>query len=131
MPRSARPMQTSDRAELRFEETVVIDAEPRAVWDALTSPEQMKEWLGDPELELQIETDWRVGGSIVVRGLHYARFENRGVVLEADAPRRLRYTHSSSLSLVMTGFPTASIFKHLELYWRGTLAVLKRHVERR
>jgi uncharacterized protein YndB with AHSA1/START domain len=117
----------------------------------------MKEWLGDPELELQIETDWRVGGSIVVRGLHYARFENRGVVLEADAPRRLRYTHSSSLSrlpdrpesyttldfrlrvagaateltLVMTGFPTASIFKHLELYWRGTLAVLKRHAERR
>jgi len=37
----------------------------------------------------------------------------------------------TSLKLRGSGFPTASIFKHLKFYWGGTLEILKQHVERR
>lgn len=139
----------------RFEETVVISAAPPVVWDTLVRPERMKVWLGEPELGLEITTDWHVGGPIVVRGFHHERFENKGAVLRFEVPKRLSYTHLSSLSrlpdrpesyttldfdlhplgdatsltLTMTGFPTTTIFKHLDFYWKGTLAVLKRHAQ--
>jgi uncharacterized protein YndB with AHSA1/START domain len=140
----------------RFEQTVMISAAPHVVWETLVRPERMKEWLGEPELELEIATDWRIGGPIVIRGFHYARFENQGIVLRFDEPKRLSYTHLSSLSrlpdrqesyttldfalkpvgdataltLTMTNFPTTTIFKHLEFYWKGTLGVLKRYAEK-
>lgn len=38
---------------------------------------------------------------------------------------------TTSLSLVVTGFPSDTIFKHLQFYWGGTLDILKQHVERR
>ena len=139
----------------RFADTVVISAAPHVVWDTLVRPEHMQAWLGEPELELEIATDWQVGGPIAVRGFHHVRFENHGVVLRFEAPRRLSYTHLSSLSrlpdrpesyttldfglkpvgdttaltLTITGFPTTTIFKHLEFYWKGTLGVLKRYAE--
>ena len=77
-------------------------------------------------------------------------------VLAFEPPTVLRYSHLSSLSrlpdapesysvfefrlaqrgggtsltVLLSGFPTESIRKHLEFYWRGTLGVLKRFVER-
>jgi uncharacterized protein YndB with AHSA1/START domain len=138
-----------------IEQTVVINAPPWVVWESLTRAERMKEWMGEPEMKIEVETDWEVGGPIVVRGFHHARFKNTGVVLELEAPKRLRYTHLSSLSrlpdkpesyttfefrldpvgdftsltLVVTGFPTETIFKHLQFYWSGTLEILKQHAE--
>lgn len=116
----------------------------------------MKAWMGEPEMMLGIDTDWVIGSPIVVRGVHYGSFKNTGLVLAFEPRTRLAYTHLSSLSrlpdepssyttlefrvteathatslkLRATGFPTASIFKHLDFYWGGTLEVLKRHVER-
>lgn len=139
----------------RFEQTVVINASTWVVWESLIRTERMKEWMGEPEMGIEVETDWEVGGPIVVRGFHHARFENTGVVLQFEAPKRLSYTHLSSLSrlpdepenyttlefsldpvgdltsltLVVTGFPTVTISKHLQFYWRGTLGTLKQHAE--
>jgi uncharacterized protein YndB with AHSA1/START domain len=140
-----------------FEHITTINASIERVWDALIDIEQMKAWMGEPEMALEIDADWTVGSSIVVRGIHHVSFKNTGTVLAFEPTTRLAYTHSSSLSrlpdepssyttlefsmvlvddatslkLRATGFPTASIFKHLEFYWGGTLEVLKRHVERR
>src|SRR5262249_3693843 len=102
--------------------------------------------------------DWHVGGTIVVSGtLHRVRARNAGLILEFNPPTSLSYTHLSSLSrlpdqsesyttlaftlhpvddrtsltLVATGFPTETIFKHLQFYWRGTLGILKQYTERR
>jgi uncharacterized protein YndB with AHSA1/START domain len=140
----------------QFENSVTIAAPAAAVWRLLTEPARMKRWLGEPEMQIEVETDWSVGGSIVVRGFHHARFTNLGTVLEFAPPRRLSYTHLSSLSRLVdepasyttfsftldstgrrtllafaaTGFPTQTIYKHLRFYWGSTLEVLKRHAER-
>lgn len=139
-----------------FTDTVIIDAPARAVWECLTHIDKMREWMGEPEMKIEVETDWRVGSPMIVRGFHYGRFENTGVVLTFEPQEKLSYTHRSSLSrladepqsyttlafhldaandsttlsLVATHFPTPTIFKHLEFYWSGTLRVLKQYVER-
>lgn len=138
-----------------FEKSIGIHAPAASVWTHLTDIELMKAWMGEPEMALEIETNWVVGAPIVVRGFHHVSFKNAGRVLEFNPPGRLAYTHLSSLSrlpdepasyvtfeflLTSTGsatflklrardFPTSSIFKHLRFYWGTTLEILKRHVE--
>jgi len=138
-----------------FELNTLINAPTPLVWDSLVHTDKMKAWMGEPEMEIEIETDWKVGGPIVVSGIHHLRFRNVGVVLEFKPMERFSYTHLSSLSrlpdepgnfttltfilapqgdatsltLMVSGFPTVSIFKHLQLYWGGTLGVLKQFVE--
>lgn len=141
----------------RFEKTVHVAAPAEQVWACLTELELMKAWMGEPEMALAIETSWIVGTPIVTRGVHHAPFCVVGRVLEFNPTSRLVYTHLSSLSrlpdepasyttldfrleptgdttclrLVVSGFPTDSIFRHLHLYWGGTLEILKEMVERR
>lgn len=141
----------------RIEETIEIDAAPAAVWQALTDASAIPRWMCEPGVDLEVVTDWTVGRPIVLRGHHHARFEDRGVVLQFDPPRRLVYTHLSSLSrlpdrpdsystlefdltpvagrtaltLEIHGFPLETIYKHLQFYWRGTLPILRDFVERR
>jgi uncharacterized protein YndB with AHSA1/START domain len=139
-----------------IERTIVINAPPPAVWNALVRPELMKQWMAEPQMGLEVVTDWSVGSPITMRGrLHHVRFENKGTVLEVEPHSILRYTHLSSISrlpdrpenysilefrlaaaqdgtaltLTLGNFPTETIRKHLEFYWRTTLEILKRFVE--
>jgi uncharacterized protein YndB with AHSA1/START domain len=141
----------------QFEQSAVIEAPPSAVWEALTVPELMSGWMAEPEVRVEVETDWAIGGPITVRGVHHARFVNDGTVLQFVPNEALRYTHRSSLSrlpdrpesysvfefrlapaaagtsltIAVKGAATEVDWKHLEFYWRGTLGVLKRFVEQR
>jgi uncharacterized protein YndB with AHSA1/START domain len=136
--------------------TVAIAATPTAVWRALTEPALMRQWMGEPEMQLDIDADWRAGGPFVVRGFHHVRFENRGTVRTFEPERTLEYTQLSSVSrlpdvpesycvlsfalapqgdgtsltLTLRDFPTHTIYKHLDFYWRTTLEILKQLVER-
>src|SRR5258705_7727868 len=77
--------------------TVHIDAPTSTVWEALTNPELMKKWMFETEIE--IITDWKVGGPIVIRGnLNGKHFENKGTVLQFEPSKILQYNHLSSLS---------------------------------
>jgi uncharacterized protein YndB with AHSA1/START domain len=140
-----------------IEKTVVIAASPATVWEALTDPAAMRAWMGEPEMAIDVDTDWRPGSPIVIRGEHHGRFRNHGIVLDAVPGALLRYTHLSSVSgladvpahystiafaldavdggtavrLTVERFPTETIYRHLNLYWRGTLDVFKAFVERR
>lgn len=134
--------------------TVHIAAPAAVVWDTLTRPELMKQWLADTEIN--ILTDWQVGGPIRLWGnWHGVDFETWGTVLQFDREKMLQYTHLSSLSrlpnvsanhtviefrlvpteaqtaltLTLRNFPTASIYKHLALYWNVTLEIIKKRVE--
>jgi uncharacterized protein YndB with AHSA1/START domain len=139
----------------RVERTVVIDAAPAVVWRALTEPTLMRRWMGEPEMQIEIDTDWTVGGPFVVRGFHHVRFEGRGTVRTFEPERALEYTQLSSVSrlpdvpesysvitfalapqgagtsltLTLRDFPTHTIYKHLDFYWRTTLEILKQFVE--
>jgi uncharacterized protein YndB with AHSA1/START domain len=142
---------TSDKL---FNKTVHINAPVSKVWDTLTTPELMKKWIS--ETEIDILTDWRVGSPILMRGrLHKIKFENSGTVLQFEPGKILRYSHLSSLSrlpdkpenysifefrlapigsqssltVTLSNFPTETIYKHLAFYWNVTLEIIKRMIE--
>jgi len=140
----------------RIEHVVAIAASPGEVWHVLTTPALMAAWMGEPEMQLEIDADWRVGAPVEIRGVHHVAFRNTGTVLRVEPERALAYTHLSSLSrlpdtpenhteitfaltaagegtsltLTLSSFPTESIARHLDFYWRTTLAILKQAVER-
>ena len=137
--------------------TITIRSRPNIVWDHLTDPHLMKQWMAEPEMGLEIATDWNVGHPIVTSGFHHVRFENKGKVLEFERDRVLKYDYLStvsrladkpenhtvvefrltpfesetSLTLTLSNFPTESIFKHVGFYWKSTLQILKRTIEER
>lgn len=139
----------------RFSTTVTIHSNPAEVWKALTYPNRMIEWMGEPEMQIEIQTDWKVNAPIFIRGFHHIRFENKGIVLQFDKGKILRYSHLSSVSrlpdipenysvfefilepkegqtlltFTIDNFPSYAIRKHLEFYWRTTVFKIKQAVE--
>src|SRR5690242_19698802 len=93
-----RREESNLQATMTFEESVLIAAPADAVWENLTSTQLAPQWMGDPEMAVELETEWIVGGPVVVRGFHHVPFENTGKVLAFEPGRRLVYTHLSSLS---------------------------------
>lgn len=138
-----------------FEKSVLIQASPATVWKALTDPAQMIQWMGEPELNLSIDTSWQVGSPITIRGFHHALFENRGTVLQFAPHSILSYNHLSSVSrlpdvpesytrftfvlapalqqtqltLTINNFPTETIYQHLAFYWRTTVEKIRLFAE--
>jgi uncharacterized protein YndB with AHSA1/START domain len=75
--------------------SVVIEAPIEEVWRALTTPEIIKQWF----FGVDTETDWSPGSQIVHRGTHEGRaYQDRGEILEVEAPVLLVHTHWSPLS---------------------------------
>jgi uncharacterized protein YndB with AHSA1/START domain len=73
---------------------VIVDAKPNAIWDALTEPEQVRSWM----VGTTVTTDWQVGSPITWQGeMNGKPYEDKGEVLEAEAPNRLSMTHYSPL----------------------------------
>jgi uncharacterized protein YndB with AHSA1/START domain len=138
-----------------FSTAVTINASPAEVWSALTVPERMTKWMGDPEMALEVHSSWGIETPILIRGFHHTKFENKGIVLKYEKERRLSYSHLSSvsrlpdkqenysileflltpienhtlLSLTIENFPTETIRKHLEFYWKTTMLTIKENVE--
>lgn len=92
--------------------------------------------------------DWEINRPISIQRFHLIKFENKGVVLRCDKGKRLSYSHLSSvfrltdsysilkfmlaptekgtlLTLDISNFPTATIRKHREFYWRTTIVNIK------
>ena len=139
----------------KFSVTVAINSQPADVWIALTDPGRMTKWMGDPDIGIEVHTDWRIESPILIRGFHHIKFENKGTVLKYEKERRLSYTHLSSVSrlpdkyenysilefiltpienhtqltLNIEKFPTETIRRHLEFYWRATILTIKESVE--
>jgi uncharacterized protein YndB with AHSA1/START domain len=73
-------MQEPESAE-RVEREILVPASPKRVWEAITDPEQVSEWLAD-----DAEFDLRPGGDLRVRTDGETR---EGFFEEVDEPGRL------------------------------------------
>jgi uncharacterized protein YndB with AHSA1/START domain len=139
----------------RIDKTIIIEATPSAVWDRLTNPDLMKQWMAEPEIGIEIITDWKVGSPIIIKGFHHIKFENKGTVLQFEPGKVLQYNylsslsrlpdspenysivefrlapleHHTSLTLTISNFPTEIIFKHVDFYWKTTIVLLKKFIE--
>jgi uncharacterized protein YndB with AHSA1/START domain len=140
---------------MKIVKTVSINQSPSQVWEYLTNPTLMKKWMGEPEMNIEVVSNWKIGNSIHIKGFHNGAFDNKGIVLQFDSPKILQYSHLSSasqlddvtenhsiiifrltpinkntlLKIQIENFPTESIQKHLDFYWQGTASVLKNIIE--
>jgi len=79
---------------------VVIKAPPARVWEALTKPELIKQYLFGTEAI----SDWQVGSQITYKGVWQGMaYEDKGRVLRAEPGKLLVSTYWSSMS----GLPDA------------------------
>lgn len=135
----------------KVERTVLLDRPPSEVWKYLTEPSLMRNWMGEPEMNIEVITDWIVGNPILVKGFHHINFVNKGTTLQFDPERIIQYSYLSSMSrlsdrtenysiitfimspsvkgtlleIQVENFPTNSIYRHLDFYWQGTATLLK------
>lgn len=70
-----------------------INASPEDVWQGLTSPEAVKQYM----MGAKLETDWKEGSPMAWKGEFKGRaFEDKGTVLRAVKPEHLAYSHLST-----------------------------------
>lgn len=75
--------------------SLVINASPSKVWEALTDPELIKQYLFGTE----VTTDWQVGSPITYRGVWNGRdYEDKGRIVKIEKDRLLVSTYWSSLA---------------------------------
>ena len=75
--------------------TITINAPATRVWDALTQPELIKEYL----FGTKVTSDWRVGSPIVYEGIWDGKpYKDKGKVLLVEPGKLLVSTFWSSLS---------------------------------
>ena len=74
--------------------TITIDAPKAEVWDALTKPDKVKQYMHGTNMT----TDWKEGSPISWKGEWKGKaYEDKGKVLEVEPQKRLQYTHWSPM----------------------------------
>lgn len=80
---------------LNLKHSVTIEAPPTKVWEALTTPDLIKQWF----FGVDTETDWKEGSPIVHRGEWQGKpYEDKGVIVTFEPERALVHTHWSPAS---------------------------------
>ena len=75
--------------------TTTINASASRVWEALTNPKLIKQYLFGAE----VISDWKEGSPIIYRGTYEGKaYEDKGRVLKVEPEKLLLITHWSPLS---------------------------------
>lgn len=75
--------------------SILINAPVSRVWEALVNPALIKKYMFGTDAA----SDWKQGSPITFKGEWQGRrYEDKGVILRAEAPRLLQYSHFSPLS---------------------------------
>jgi uncharacterized protein YndB with AHSA1/START domain len=84
----------SDR-KLVAHASTTIDAPADQVWEALTNPSKIKQYM----FGTTVASDWKKGSPITWKGQWQGKaYEDKGRIVEADRPRILQYSHYSPLT---------------------------------
>lgn len=132
--------------------TTMIAAPAATVWDALTNPATIKQYM----FGATVASTWQAGDAITWKGEMKGKpYEDKGRILRSEPNRLLEYTHFSPMSgqpdvpesyhtvtvtltpvgnetrvdLAQTKNPTDESRKHSEENWNQMLAGLKKVVE--
>jgi len=74
--------------------SISINAPPSKVWEALTNPAMIKQYLFGTEAS----SDWKVGSPITYKGVWEGKtYEDKGTILEVVPEKRLVSTYWSSM----------------------------------
>jgi uncharacterized protein YndB with AHSA1/START domain len=75
--------------------TIIIHAPTSKVWDALTEPRLIKQYMFGTD----VTTDWKVGSPITYKGIWNGKpYEDKGKVLQVESGKQITSTFWSSLS---------------------------------
>ena len=75
--------------------TISINAPADKVWNALTNPEVIKQYM----FGTTVISDWREGSPIVWKGeWQGTTYEDKGIILKLKPERLIQYSHFSPLS---------------------------------
>jgi len=75
--------------------TITINVPAPKVWEALTTPELIKQYL----FGTNVTTDWQVGSPIVYEGIWEGKaYRDKGVILQVEPEKLLVSTYWSALS---------------------------------
>lgn len=80
---------------LNLKHSITIEAPAPKVWEALTTPDLIKQWF----FGVDTETDWKEGSPIVHRGEWQGKpYEDKGRIVKIEQERALVHTHWSPAS---------------------------------
>ena len=83
------------RKDLQVSESIEINNTPAKVWQGLTTPSIIKEYLYGTETV----TDWKVGNEIVFQGEYEGhKYRDHGIVLEYLLNEKIAYSYWSGFS---------------------------------
>src|SRR5579872_3454442 len=83
------------RTNLVVNKSIDINASPARVWDVLTNPEIIKEYLFGTEAV----TDWKVGSELIFQGEYQGqKYRDKGIILENVLHKKIRYTYWTGFS---------------------------------
>ncbi len=81
--------------ELSVSESVIVNADAKKVWEALTNPAIIKDYLFGTETV----TDWKVGSTIIFQGEYDGhKYKDEGVILENKPLELLSYSYWSGFT---------------------------------
>ena len=137
---------------LIVKKSIKINAPAKKVWNTLTDPELIKEWL----FGTKAVSDWKIGSSLIFTGNWQGiEYRDKGTILEIEAEKKLKYDYWSSfsglreapenfsivefnlvkkenqtlLTLTQSNFATPEMCEDSEKNWDVTLDSLKKVVE--
>ncbi|HMI78354.1 MAG TPA: SRPBCC family protein [Ferruginibacter sp.] len=137
---------------IKGEASVIIDAPSSKVWEALTTPEIIKQYFFGTDAA----SDWKAGSPITFSGEWEGKhYEDKGTILEVVPNKLFRYNYWSSMSgiedkpenyviityalleennnttltITQENIPDEKMKDHSEQNWKKVLADLKKLLE--
>jgi uncharacterized protein YndB with AHSA1/START domain len=129
--------------------TIDINAPTSKVWNMLTNPEMIKEWL----FGTNVISEWKVGNPILFKGVWQGKaYEDKGTIFKFENEKILQYNYWSGFSgladspenysiitfelaqkgnetrlkLTQSNFATETMYDHSDENWETTLALMKK-----